>query len=414
MAPALRKIIEDLAIAKCGVAVHDADFARLRFWFGLKPRGALELSHLHNLVSFAASDPAKCTTKLRRLTAQVEQHLGLPLHKGKVRTSNWIEPLSKDQVNYAAADAYAGFMLFHSMNAQRMGMNPTPPLPVYAETYDDAVQPKLPRRRRGMLLQLVPVHGDVEPTNVLHFYKAPGEAVEDQSDVPSAEGGTEPVQHNQAAEDEQTSLPADDTCGYVRIGRRGKHTLLTKAADFGAHVLQKLRDQHAAEQQRQEVPGGISPPRPTKSTSSKAKTAGSTVEPRFLEETRTDLLFRELSKHRMGLARERKCAPFVVAHNTHLRAISRRCPRSEIELLRIHGIGKKKLADFGPAWLAIVKDFIETSGIDDATHAKEDSQQLPSALPTASQATPAQHVQLDQPILFTPALHMHTGISFSM
>ncbi|KKY30523.1 putative 35 exonuclease helicase [Diaporthe ampelina] len=217
LAPALRKIIEDLAIAKCGVAVHDADFARLRFWFGLKPRGALELSHLHNLVSFAASDPAKCTTKLRRLTAQVEQHLGLPLHKGKVRTSNWIEPLSKDQVNYAAADAYAGFMLFHSMNAQRMGMNPTPPLPVYAETYDDAVQPKLPRRRRGMLLQLVPVHGDVEPTNVLHFYKAPGEAVEDQSDVPSAEGGTEPVQHNQAAEDEQTSLPADDTCGYVRI-----------------------------------------------------------------------------------------------------------------------------------------------------------------------------------------------------
>lgn len=393
LAPALRNIIEDPAIAKCGVGVHTADFSRLRQWFGLKPRGAFELTHLHNLVSFGASNPATIPAGLAR---QVEQHLGLPLHKGKVRTSNWSEPLSKDQVKYAAADAYAGFMLFHCMNAKRMDMDPTPPLPVYAETYGDTVQGKPSRRRHERPLQLVPVHGDIEPADVLNFYRAPGEAVEDQLDVPSAEGETEPVQHNQAAGDTKASLPADDTRGYVRTGRCGKHVLFARAADVGADVMQQLRDQHAAEQQRPEVPGGMLLPEATatKSTSSEAKTVG----PGLLDETKTELLYRELCEHRKDLAKERGCAPFVLAHNTHLRAISRRCPRSEIELLRIHGIGKKKLADCGPAWLAIVKESIEMAGIDDATQAREDSHQPLSALPTATQPTPA----------------LHTGISFSM
>lgn len=404
LAPALRNIIEDPAIAKCGVAVHSADFHRLQQWFGLEPRGAFELSHLHNLISFGVSNPAKCTTRLFSLSAQVEQHLGLPLDKGKVRTSNWSQPLNKDQANYAAADAYAGFMLFHCMNAKRMDMDPIPPLPVYAETYGVTAQ----RTRRKRPLQLVPAHGDVKPTSFLDFYRASREAVEHHLDVPSA--------HNQGADDKRALFPPEGTSGYIRTGRRGKHILFAETAAVRADVVQQLRDQHAAEQhEREDASRGTSPPvmESAKPSSSKAKTAGSTTAPGVLDETWTELLFRELRKHRRDLAKERECAPFIIAHDTHLHAISRKCPRSDVELLRIHGIGKKKLADCGPAWLAIVKDVIQKSGIDAATQPRGDPPQLTSAVPAASQPkTPARDVQLDQPIRSTPTLH--TGISFSM
>lgn len=404
LAPALRNIIEDPAIAKCGVAVHSADFARLRQWFGLKPRGALELSHLHNLVSFGGSNPAECTTKLKNLSAQVEEHLGLPLYKGKVRNSNWSQPLNEDQKNYAAADAYAGFMLFHCMNAKRMAMVPTPPLPVYAETYGDAVQGMPPKRP----LQLLPIHGDVEPTSVLDFYKASGEGVEGHLDAPSA--------HDQAADDKKALLPPEGASGYVRIGRRGKHILFAQTAEVGADVVQQLRDQHAAEQQQRDgAPGGKSPTgmAVAKPTSSKVRTAASTKASGVLDETRTELLFQELRKHRRDLAKERKCAPFIIAHDTHLHAISQKCPRSDVEMLRIRGIGKKKFADCGPAWLAIVKDFVEKSSTDDAAQGRGDLSQFPLAVPTASQPRRrASDVHLDQTIRSTPALH--TGISFSM
>lgn len=404
LAPALRNIIEDPAIAKCGVAVHSADFARLRQWFGLKPRGALELSHLHNLVSFGGSNPAECTTKLKNLSAQVEEHLGFPLYKGKVRNSNWSQPLNEDQKNYAAADAYAGFMLFHCMNAKRMAMVPTPPLPVYAETYGDAVQGMPPKRP----LQLLPINGDVEPTSVLDFYKASGEGVEGHLDAPSA--------HDQAADDKEALLAPEGASGYVRIGRRGKHILFAQTAEVGADVVQQLRDQHAAEQQQREgAPGGKSPTRMAvaKPTSSKVRTAASTKASGVLDETRTELLFQELRKHRRDLAKERKCAPFIIAHDTHLHAISQKCPRSDVEMLRIRGIGKKKFADCGPAWLAIVKDFVEKSSTDDAAQGRGDLSQFPLAVPTASQPRRrASDVHLDQTIRSTPALH--TGISFSM
>lgn len=404
LAPTLRNIIEDPAIAKCGVAVHSADFARLRQWFGLVPRGAFELSHLHNLISFGASNPSECTTRLRGLSDQVEQHLGLPLHKGKVRTSNWSQPLNKDQANYAATDAYAGFMLFHCMNATRMDMDPIPPLPVYAETYGDTGHGKRPKRP----LQLVPVFGHVKTTGVLDFYKVPGEAVEDRSDVSSA--------HNRSADDKAAPLSAEGACGYVRIGRRGKHILFSEAADTGADVMQKLRDQRAVEQRRREdAPSGAPPPvmTATNSTSLKVKRSGPAVEPGLVDENKTKRLFEDLRRHRRDLANERKCPPFLIARDTQLHAIARVCPRSDVELLCIHGIGKKKLADYGSAWLAIVKDFVDRSGIGDASRAKEGSQQLTSAVPANSQpGMRASHVQLDRPTESAPALP--TGISFSM
>ncbi|PVH99265.1 hypothetical protein DM02DRAFT_436308 [Periconia macrospinosa] len=134
IAPSLRKLIESPDIAKTGVNILHADFSRLKKHFGLRPQGAFELSHLHNLVTFSKK-PELLRTKLVKLASQVEEHLGLPLSKGSVRTSNWSQPLNQQQIDYAAADAYAGFMLFHSMNKKRMALVPIPPLPIFAERY---------------------------------------------------------------------------------------------------------------------------------------------------------------------------------------------------------------------------------------------------------------------------------------
>ncbi|KAF2448649.1 hypothetical protein P171DRAFT_217195 [Karstenula rhodostoma CBS 690.94] len=140
IAPSLRKLIESPKIAKTGVGILGADFARLRRFFGLNPQGAFELSHLDRLVRFAYI-PHLLNTRLVSLANLVENHLGLPLAKGPVRTSNWSRPLNDEQKQYAASDAYAGFMLFHCMNAKRLALTPVPSLPIFAEQY--------PRKAKG-------------------------------------------------------------------------------------------------------------------------------------------------------------------------------------------------------------------------------------------------------------------------
>ena len=144
IAPSLKKLIESPTIAKTGVGILGADFARLRRYFGLKPQGAFELSHLDRLVKFANGPYDLLNTKMVALAHLVEGHLGLPLEKGSVRTSNWSKPLSDEQKNYAASDAYAGFMLFHCMNAKRLALSPVPGLPLFADQY-----PRKPKNAKG-------------------------------------------------------------------------------------------------------------------------------------------------------------------------------------------------------------------------------------------------------------------------
>jgi ribonuclease D len=135
IAPSLRKLIESPEIGKLGVGILSADFARLRRFFKLNPKGAVELSHMYRLIKFGGWKPELVSTKLVSLARLVEDQLGHPLYKGDVRTSNWSKPLSQDQINYAAGDAYAGYQLYHCMNYKRLQMKRVPPLPIHAERY---------------------------------------------------------------------------------------------------------------------------------------------------------------------------------------------------------------------------------------------------------------------------------------
>lgn len=139
MPPTLKAILESPHILKVGVAVK-GDCSRLEKYFPLHIRGVFELSRLHNLVEYYATEPSKVTNKLVKLAKQVHQHLLLPLYKGEpladepqkvnsVRESDWSRPLDHEQIHYAAADAYAGFRLFDVLESKRKKLNPIPPIP---------------------------------------------------------------------------------------------------------------------------------------------------------------------------------------------------------------------------------------------------------------------------------------------
>lgn len=128
MPPNLRRLLETSEILKAGVNVA-GDSRRLEKCFGVKMQGLFELSHLYKVIMFGEKEPWKVDRKPFKLAEQVQNVLHLPLPKGEVRTSAWSRSLSPQQVDYAASDAYAGFQLFHALEARRRAMDPMPPCP---------------------------------------------------------------------------------------------------------------------------------------------------------------------------------------------------------------------------------------------------------------------------------------------
>ncbi|KAJ4380275.1 hypothetical protein N0V86_004585 [Didymella sp. IMI 355093] len=162
MPPTLRAILESPDIYKAGVAIK-GDFSRVSKFLKVEPQGVYELSRLHNLVEHFATDPSKVNNKLVALAPQVQQHLGLPLYKGghliddpedlnNVRSSDWSLALNRQQIHYAAADAYAGFRLFDVLEGKRKQLKPTPPRPSVCD-YDAKPKPRStvskPRKKRA-------------------------------------------------------------------------------------------------------------------------------------------------------------------------------------------------------------------------------------------------------------------------
>ncbi|KAI9149260.1 Werner syndrome ATP-dependent helicase [Paramyrothecium foliicola] len=134
VAPTFRKIMEDGSVSKVGVNIL-GDCTRLKNNLGIDSRGIFELSHLYKLVKYSPEGRADLINKQRvALAVQVEECLHLPLYKGgSVRSSNWTLPLNIRQINYSAADAYAGLQLYLILEQKRKQLKPTPPRPYHAE-----------------------------------------------------------------------------------------------------------------------------------------------------------------------------------------------------------------------------------------------------------------------------------------
>ncbi|KAI7541029.1 ribonuclease H-like protein [Hortaea werneckii] len=136
--PSLRSVLESEDTIKAGVNVA-GDAKRIQNHLGIEMKGLFELSHLYKIVHFSATKPHLVNKKMINLAAQVQKVLLLPLKKDEVRTSAWTKPLSMQQVEYSASDAYAGFRLFHALEAKRRKMDPVPPRPALYEKQEPLV-----------------------------------------------------------------------------------------------------------------------------------------------------------------------------------------------------------------------------------------------------------------------------------
>ena len=67
--------------------------------------------------------------------------------------------------------------------------------------------------------------------------------------------------------------------------------------------------------------------------------------------------FDALREVRLRLARERGVPPYVIFHDTTLRDMVQRRPRTIDDLHEIYGVGTKKAADFGDAFLDAIRTF---------------------------------------------------------
>ena len=68
-------------------------------------------------------------------------------------------------------------------------------------------------------------------------------------------------------------------------------------------------------------------------------------------------LFEALRDVRLRLARERGVPPYVIFHDTTLRDMAEHRPASLNDLHGIYGVGAKKAADFGEAFLEAIRRF---------------------------------------------------------
>ncbi|KAG9243010.1 hypothetical protein BJ878DRAFT_481508 [Calycina marina] len=304
ISPSLRKIIESPSIIKTGVGIQNADYSRLERWFGLKPRGAFELSHLHNLVTHGAENPEMVTTKLRALATQVNVHLGRSLAKGAVRTSNWSKPIGQEQRNYAADDAYAGFMLYHCMQAKRLAMDPVPPAPRNASEY-------LPNKMARV--QSIQLEASSRTTlTAYQFYERLG-PTEDAVDNSIAD-----------AEDPESS----EVVGFEQV-QQDLFELSTPLAP--------IRD---------------------KSNALKARTRAQKTKSVATDEADyPQALFDLLVERRRLLAEAQNIPVYCIIHNSVLKSLARQQPKNQIAMLDIAGMGKQKGSKYGAEFMEIIEKY---------------------------------------------------------
>jgi ATP-dependent DNA helicase RecQ len=74
-----------------------------------------------------------------------------------------------------------------------------------------------------------------------------------------------------------------------------------------------------------------------------------------------EILFERLRTLRKKLADERSVPAYIVFGDTTLRAMAREYPETDDALTGIPGIGEKKLAEFGPAFLAEIAGYLEAN-----------------------------------------------------
>lgn len=426
IAPSLREIIESPNIIKIGRCIVGADFSRLIKFFGLKPQAAFEIAHLHKLVTSVSKGG---------LADQVQHHFGLPLSKDpNDRTCKWHLPLSQSQRDYAAADAYAGFMLYHCMNAKRLAMIPIPPLPSLA----DSPKPTAEAKREPK--PTAEANGEPKPTAEAKGEPKPSKLGQEPLDLVSQALYNElSIRRLALASDENVTLSriaSNPVLERLAQQRPANNRALRQIRGLGGiqqekygaewlEVIALFLSSNSIEESYSETVA--SEPKPT--TNAKSRPARPKQEKEALDST-SQALFGELSLRRKQLASDEGIAVYRIASNATLENIARERPLDDDALLQVTGIGKVSLEKYGAEWLQVIALFLASNKPEEsqlgngmsvgASVAALDAQSW--MLPT----TPTRRRRVDEfaeiensssPAFGTPPPRtpvMHTGLSFNM
>ena len=90
-------------------------------------------------------------------------------------------------------------------------------------------------------------------------------------------------------------------------------------------------------------------------------------------------LFQELRILRRMLAEDRDVPPFVVFGDASLRHMAADVPQTTEEFSRIHGVGEAKLAQYGPDFLTVIRNFAKANGLPVRTEPEPGPAQSPTA-----------------------------------
>ena len=241
MPPSLKAVLESPDIYKVGVAVK-SDFKRLEKYLNIQAQGVFELSRLHNLVEWYEVEPSKVSHRLVNLASQVLQHLQLPLYKGEqlvddpettssVRESDWSLPLNVQQIHYAAADAYAGFRLYHMLEWKRTRMKPTPP-PVALCDFDNKLTPRSKEPRKRMKSSK-----EFADTVVKSSVDIAEEQQEDEEDAEGYETATEELTDSHQLEEPsyaKSTTASTDGANKTCTSEPTANSVLENTEDMGA------------------------------------------------------------------------------------------------------------------------------------------------------------------------------------
>ena len=74
-----------------------------------------------------------------------------------------------------------------------------------------------------------------------------------------------------------------------------------------------------------------------------------------------EALFEKLRQLRRRLAEARGVPPYIIFNDTTLRELARVRPRALAQMRAIHGIGERKLSQFGETFLRAIAEHSETS-----------------------------------------------------
>ena len=98
-------------------------------------------------------------------------------------------------------------------------------------------------------------------------------------------------------------------------------------------------------------------------------------------------LFQKLRELRTRLASERGVPPYVIFGDVSLREMAHYFPQSQDSLLRITGVGRVKLRDFGDDFLSAIRAYAESKGIEDRASAAPSGKPRESRRPSGARST---------------------------